>query len=401
MEYLLSILIPTKNRKDYVINCVEEVLECSNEKVQIVVQDNSDNPWKKEEVSKFSSKRFEYYHEFGDISFVENFSKALDKAKGKYVCFIGDDDGIMPQIVDITEWMDKNNVDAVSQNISVTYFWPNEENTVKNSADGLLKIYYANANSTSKVVDRELESLFGTGGLFYLEKSLAKAYHGIVKKEYFDQIKTKTGKYINGLSPDIYASVALSSLISNVYVINYPITISGISPKSGGAASANGSHTGKLADAPHFKGHDNYVWEALVPPIYSVETIWADSAMHAARDMELDNIDDLFCYSYLLKKCKKKYPQFQAEYLEFEKKHPFKFEEFILQYVKHDVVGLVKRILKRLTRKKKDYSEFYCVKDIKSAYLYVQDYLTRQKVNIGDTIISLNNQRRKNAEKVG
>lgn len=400
MEYLLSVLIPTKNRKNYVINCVDEVLECSNEKVQVVVQDNSDNPWKEEEISKFSSSRFEYYHEFGDISFVENFSKALDKAKGKYVCFIGDDDGIMPQIVNVTEWMDKNNIDAVSQNIAVTYFWPNVENTVKNSSNGLLKIYYANTNATTKVVHKELESLFGTGGLFYLERGLAKAYHGIVRKEYFERIKAKKGKYINGLSPDIYVSVALSSLIPNVYVINYPITISGISPKSGGASSANGSHTGKLADAPHFKGHDSYTWEALVPPIYSVETIWADSAMHAARDMELDNVDDLFCYSYLLKKCKEKYPQFKMEYLEFEKQHPFKLGEFILQYMKYDVAGLIRRILKRLSRRKKDYSEFYCVKDIKSAYLYVQDYLTRQKINIDDTIVSLNNQRRKNEKKI-
>lgn len=390
MSYILSILIPTKNRKEYLKKCIDEVLESCSNNVQVVVQDNSDIPWEKSEIRDYIKyANFEYYHESGEISFVDNFSKALDKAKGEYVCFIGDDDGVLPQIENVAEFMKKEDINAVSQNISVTYFWPNDQKAIRNSENGLLRIFYANNRVSKKNTDMELKSLFRTGGQHYLDRGLAKPYHGIVRKAYFEQIKNITGNYINGLSPDIYASVALSSLIKDIYVINFPITISGISPKSGSAASANGSHTGKLKDAPHFKGHQDYIWDDFVPAIYSVETIWADSALHAARDVGFKNVEKHFSYSYLVKVCKKKYPQFSEEYLEFEDRYSYSPMQYFKEFLSYDFLKLIERGLKRVVRKKKDYQTYIGVANIAEAKSKVEQYLKQEKIYIDNTLNGL------------
>ena len=73
-----------------------------------------------------------------------------------------------------------------------------------------------------------------------------------MKKECLEEIRTKTGRYFNGLSPDIYSVVALSLVSKNNVFIDYPFTISGICKTSGSADSATGRHTGKWEDAPHF-----------------------------------------------------------------------------------------------------------------------------------------------------
>ncbi len=386
MSKILSILIPTKNRKEYLLRCIDEVLGACSNNVQVVVQDNSDIPWKNSEIESYKEyANFEYYYEPGEISFVDNFSKALDKAKGEFVSFIGDDDGVLPGIENVAKFMKKEGINAISQNISVTYFWPNDQNAIRNSEKGLLKIFYANNSVVKKSTDMELKSLFRTGGQHYLDRGLAKPYHGIVRKKYFEQIKSITGNYINGLSPDIYASVALSSLIKDVYVINYPITISGISPKSGSAASANGSHTGKLKDAPHFRGHQNYNWDEFVPAIYSVETIWADSALHAARDMGIKNINKYFSQSYLLKICKDKYPQFSEEYMIFEDRYSYSPALYLKEFLRYDFIKKFERGFKRVFRRKKDFQTYIEVSDVAEAKLIVEQYLEQEKIHIENT----------------
>ena len=43
MQYLLSIVIPTRNRQKYALQSVQQIYDVTDDAVQIVVQDNSDD----------------------------------------------------------------------------------------------------------------------------------------------------------------------------------------------------------------------------------------------------------------------------------------------------------------------------------------------------------------------
>lgn len=386
MDYILSILIPTRNRLEYLQSCVEQVLGACSLRVQVVVQDNSDNEWEVARVLEKEHPNFNYYYHKSAVSFVENFSMALTHARGEYFCFIGDDDGVMPAIEQLADRMHIVHADAVSQNIAATYFWPNSQKAIADTETGLLKIFYANNEVRKYATNPELKKLLYTAGQNYLNRGLVKPYHGVVRTKLVERVKDVVGVYIDGLSPDIFISVALSCFVESVYVINYPITISGISPKSGSAASANGSHTGKLNDAPHFTGHKEYTWDKLVPQIYSVETIWADSALHAYRSCSQFNVDSLFCKEYMLQICKSKYSQFSEEINSYKNQYSYNVVNRVKTFISVEICEYLKRMMRRITRRSSDFKKYIGVSNIHEAEIMLSEYLTKNQISFDDTL---------------
>ena len=124
-NYILSIIIPTRNRERYAFDCVMQILESTNSDVQVVIQDNSDTDslYNKFIDSPFLS-RIKYSYSNEVLSFVVNFSNAVSQADGEYVCMIGDDDGINPEIVKFVYWAKENDIEAITPEIRLNYVWP-------------------------------------------------------------------------------------------------------------------------------------------------------------------------------------------------------------------------------------------------------------------------------------
>lgn len=310
MEYiskpLLSILVPTKNRENYAYSVTKQVLSFPYDNIQLIIQNNSDTNKLEVMLSDYKNdKRLKYNYYQGILSTIDNFSQAVAFCDGEYICAIGDDDGINPEIIKIVEWAKQNNIDAIKPGLQFFYVWPESGTSInKQNADNgaitISEITYKVKKSSTKI---ELEKLMGNGCQNYLSRNLVKVYHGIVKRKYIEQIKEITGNYFGGLVPDIYSCIALSSLIKTVVSIDYPLTIAGVCKKSSSADSATGRHTGKFEDAPHFTGHDNYQWAIEVPKFYSVETIWADSGLASVKDMKQKDLLSHFECAALTSKC--------------------------------------------------------------------------------------------------
>jgi glycosyltransferase involved in cell wall biosynthesis len=392
-EFIISIIVPTKNRQEYAAKTAEQILSIKNEKLQLVIQDNSTNNNLEKMLSHLmSDRRIKYNYNPKILSFVDNFELALSIADGKYVCFIGDDDGINPEIIRLAEWANENKINAIKPQLQAVYFWPNaiQKNDSEIKINGFLKI----SNITKKVrisdTSKELRKLLKNGFQDYLSLDLVKLYHGLVSKEALDKVHYITGKYFGGLSPDIYISVALSSIIPKIVCIDYPLTISGICNKSGSADSATGKHTGKLREAPHFIGNQDYVWSSLVPPFYSVETIWADSAISAARNLnvELINFNMYYLTSYCLKNYKD-YTNIIKEHfysVKIKKREKLKLRFYILYF---PLLWFLKRTNRRLKKGKIKLEIFDDVININEAQKKFSSYLLKNDINLNQIIASL------------
>lgn len=308
MSYLLSVIIPTRNRQQYCIAAVKQIISLGLD-IEICVQDNSDKNTLQYEFQNLKNVKYHYYD--GVLSFVNNFSEAVSLASGEYVCMIGDDDGVLPNIISVTRYLKNNDIDAFIPGLNNIYFWPSSNPICEMYRTGCL-IEKKRSNTLTTINPKaELYRLLRHGALNYLDFDLPRLYHGLVKRATLEEIKDKTGYYFGGLTPDIYMAVALSFVTKKVLKVNFPVTIPGICPTSGSSDSATGKHTGELKDAPHFRGHDNYVWESSIPAFYSVETIWAETCVKAIKDFD----SSLMC-SFRLKplynKCLELYPQFSS-----------------------------------------------------------------------------------------
>lgn len=313
-KYLLSIIIPTKNRQEFALSTITQAIVTTNENVQIVVQDNSDNKTLEDMLGDIKKeKRLKYGYTNETLSFVDNFNQAVELADGEYVCIIGDDDGVLPNIIDVVSWASQNDIQAIKPSLDVVYYWPNSNALSENSIDDGVLVVNKIANDKIKKVKpiNEIKKLLRNGCQDYLALDMVKLYHGIVKKDCLERVKNENGKYFKGLSPDIYISVALSLTIDEFFVLDFPVTISGICNKSGSSDSATGKHTGQLEDAPHFIGQKNYTWSEQVPRFYSVETIWGDSALAAITDLKKYDLNKKFNVSFISIYCYLKYPAFR------------------------------------------------------------------------------------------
>jgi glycosyltransferase involved in cell wall biosynthesis len=307
LKPLLSIVIPTRNRFKYVKSTILSILSFEYSKLQLVIQDNSDSDelmcWLNENVS---DDRLKYNYVDSPLSFVHNFDNAINLVTGDYVCLIGDDDGLNPEITNVVEWMSSVNIDSLSTIISANYVWKNSgvpATKFTKVTGGVLSLAKIDFHLFHSDLEKQLDSFFMNGCNDYLKFGLPKLYQGIVKKECLEIVKKITGNYFGGLSPDIYASITISLVAKKVYVTNYPLIISGVCAES--ASIIEGllkKNSKRVEDAPHLRHRGEYEWSTLVPYVYTVETIWADSAiaaikaMHAERFMSKFNIAKLSAY---------------------------------------------------------------------------------------------------------
>jgi len=280
MKPLLSIVIPTRNRQNYAYSSIKSILSINHQSLELIIIDNSDSTKLEKLIENITDKRLVYHYNNNPLSMVHNFNLSMKYVNGKYVCFIGDDDGINTETMKIVEWANENNLDAIIPSNPVTYSWPSPKN------NGEMIIYPFDRKIVKEDVKKNLNLFFKSGAIYYRDYGLPKVYHGVVKKEYFDKVFDKLGYYFGGLSPDIFASIAISTFHpKNVVSIDYPMTIAGTSYESDQTHETDEAKNMQLNNAPHFKNRGPYKWSKYVPSVYSVSSIWAESGIHALEDL--------------------------------------------------------------------------------------------------------------------
>lgn len=289
--YKLSIVVPTKNRYSYLEPLVKLVNGFSDGSIEIVIEDNSDdNTVFLPVLELLASDNLHYYYTPESISVGKNLDNGILHSQGKFVCVIGDDDGVLPSIIDCVDWMEKNEVDAIIPMI-VSYLWPDhDEFTSKRK--GIVSYSPSENKPLVEYLNprEELDNSIKNG--FLNRGKLPICYHGIVSRRVLDDIYSINNQFSPGPSPDIAAGVALSLVVKKYALVNYPIIISGASRQHGGGAYRMKYGAAEIEDVPFLPKNSAQIWEETIPKVWSVETIWPESAIKALRYMGRDDLID-------------------------------------------------------------------------------------------------------------
>jgi glycosyltransferase involved in cell wall biosynthesis len=251
--------------------------------MQLVVEDNSDSDqlrtWLQEGIS---DQRLSYRHSSTPVSMAQNFDRAMTLALGEYVCFIGDDDGVNPEIIDAAQWAKDNDFDALVPSSPISYVWPDLHMTSRGSLRaGEIIIRRFSGAITSPDPDSEmLKCALDAGQNFH---KLPKIYYGIVRRTCMDRVKETTGTYFPGISPDMASAVAVANFAKRICHIDYPLFVPGSSAGSNAGLGGLKKHVGWLRDQPHLPATCERDWSDIVPLFFSVQTIWAEAAVNAMK----------------------------------------------------------------------------------------------------------------------
>jgi hypothetical protein len=279
---LVSVVIPTRGRVEYAAIAISDVLDAAGNETEVVVEDNNETPG---QLSHLLNHRrrilLSYRHESRPRSLSDNFEQAVGRARGRYICVIGDDDTIMSDFEAAANWARRRRLDAVLGSLRHEYVWPSrptgiEGRLVSPGHDGAMR---------NLDVGNAVTRLLTGGGTRYHRYDLPRLYHGIVSRAALLQCRKRAGRFFKPLSPDIYAAVGLSRVVRAAVRVNWPLTLPGASPNSGtvleGKRRAFG---GPLDAAPQTRLETNYIPTHLVPPVYCLDAVWADTAARAVLD---------------------------------------------------------------------------------------------------------------------
>ncbi|MES2794772.1 MAG: glycosyltransferase [Bacteroidota bacterium] len=280
---LLSIVVPTKNRYETLSVLIDSLLMWESHEFELIIQDNSDdNSFIIEFISKYSNDaRIKYFYEGVAMSAIENCDLAVGNSTGKYVTFIGDDDGILKQSIDVVEWMEKNQVDALYCKIGV-YVWPDMKHAVSinNQMNGVL--FEADLKGYLIKVDakEQLEKVVQIGAQDMYK--IPRLYQGVVSRIVLDKLKHLVGTYFPGPVPDMANAIGIIPFVSNYYFTDIPIIVSGQSSKSMSGKNSQRDHQGDIKTEKSLPTNTFENWTPMIPRFWSAPTIWAEAFIKSA-----------------------------------------------------------------------------------------------------------------------
>ncbi len=305
---LLSIIIPTKDRYEYLIPLIQLIHSFESKAIELVIQDNSnENNRIVEFLETLNCDKTKYFHNSCHLSVIENCDLAVSNSTGHFVCFIGDDDGVLPMIVDCCLWMKRKNIDSVYFN-KAKYIWPDLSGKYSFSNNSAT-LKFSTSSVVKKVCSKkELQKVLRLGGAKML--NLPRLYHGIVSRAVLEKVKDKTGSFFPGPSPDMANAVALSLCVKNFYYIGIPIIISGSGVKSTAGQGAKHEHKGRLESKLFLPSDTVQKWTKNIPKFWSGPTIWAESLLKSLS-RSASSMCEEFNYPYLFANCLVFNPEFK------------------------------------------------------------------------------------------
>ena len=306
MGYLLSIIIPTKDRYQYLSKTLVNLSELDSELVEIVVQDNTIiNGEILNLINKINQDNIKYFHESKTLSQTDNSNLALEHATGEYCCYIGDDDTVFPDLLDVVFDLKARNIEACITD-EANFYWPD---VVFEKKRPWLKY------NTKKFKNRFLRSgqilaksmSYGMQDIMYLPR----VYHGIVSKKVLDIIHRKTGTYFPGPSPDMANAVACALEIDEYLYTEKPLILSGVGYTSGAGMGQRGAHKGDLKSGKQLPADAEKMWSHRIPKLWLGYTVWTESAEKSMIAMGHSEILGLINIEAMEAKIFLKYPEYR------------------------------------------------------------------------------------------
>lgn len=244
MTIKYSIVIPTRNRAEYLPYAIQSVLDSERNDIELIVSNNFSTDATPEILSGIEDPRLRVISPNASLPMAGHYEFAISQARGDWLTILGDDDAVMPYIFEsLDRHIDRYpQVDIISS-IRAHYFWEGCDDLYGNSVVGYSSRPNAQIRSTKKDLNAVLK---GYRSCFDMPQIYTTS---IVKRSLYEEIKGRSGGcFYHSIIPDMYSVVALS-LARNEYLrVDEPLFWVGTSNKSMGRSDRI------YRDAEQFKG---------------------------------------------------------------------------------------------------------------------------------------------------
>ena len=278
---VMTLVVPTRERRDYLGFALHTCIRQPVQDMEILVLDNASTDNSKEVVDGIDDPRIAYHRSDRRLSMRDNFERGCDIAKGEIVCFIGDDDGFLPDgIPEVLKLFQDNKIDALSAD-RAHYAWPDLLSGRRNTALIPRRPGFDVFNSRG-----QLRKLLEDDNYY----KLPCIYHGFVRRSLIKEIQRKQGRMFLSSQVDMFSAISLSMEDIRYGFSRTPFVINGGSQRSNGAAHFGG---GGQEEKALWKKEDDVGFLPGFEDCATVGALIVESALRYAAANQAD-IADMF-----------------------------------------------------------------------------------------------------------
>lgn len=245
-----SIIIPTKDRAQYLAQTLRTCSMQNYENLEIIVSDDGSVDDTKEVVmdAAFKDRRIAYVTPGSNVGMKANFEFALSKVKPGYVLALGGDDGLLPYAIEgIRDTILSTGMQLVTWSAPI-YSYANS------STVGSQLILHKKSNSrivnSQNFLERQAQNLSYINDpeipMFYVK--------GVAATQLIDRVKSRSENklFYNCATPDGYSGIVLAGEVDSFAYSGTPFSIYGTSPSSQGLRYLLGDEDSKILSKSFF-----------------------------------------------------------------------------------------------------------------------------------------------------
>lgn len=236
----VSVLIPTRDRLEYLRYAVETVTRQDYDRWELVIADNASQEDMKSFAASLKDPRVRYVRAADPVSVTENWNRALSEATGEYVIMLGDDDCLMPgyfaAIEEIVERFPEP--DAIYSGAKL-FAYPG---VFPDAPEGFVQPYgYADFLTGAPepfLLDSETAKRVVRAAVRFRVRYGFNMQFVTVRRAFIASL-SRQGEFFQSPFPDYYAMNATFLKASRIVADPRPLVVIGVTPKSYGYFHAN------------------------------------------------------------------------------------------------------------------------------------------------------------------
>jgi glycosyltransferase involved in cell wall biosynthesis len=231
---LFSIVLPTRQRHNTLKYAIQTVLDQTYKDFELIVMDNKSTEETRLVVESFADDRIKYHYSEERLTMSENWEKGLSFAEGEFIFFLGDDDGMLPDALEVGARILKDSeVEILSWDRNACfYFW---KDSILDYTQNILSIILTPPRF---MVFDSAEALNRVYNYKASYRSLPMIYSSFIHRDLIYEVMLVHGKYFCHNVPDVYSGIVNAYFSESYLFSSRPLSMAGSSKNSTGASYA-------------------------------------------------------------------------------------------------------------------------------------------------------------------
>jgi glycosyltransferase involved in cell wall biosynthesis len=230
-----SVLLPTRNRLEYLKFAISSVLKQDYNNWEIIVFDNSSEEDIEGYTRSLGDARVKYFKTESFCPVTENWNNAIEKATGDYVIMLGDDDCLLDGYFSkCLSLLEQHNFPDMMYNSALNYVYPE---VMPGAPQGYLMQWgyapFLVGQTNPFILDKCEVRLIVNEILNFTVAVNFGAQHCLISKELITTMQ-QYGKFYQSPYPDYYATTSLLLKANRILAVPFPMVVIGVTPKSFG-----------------------------------------------------------------------------------------------------------------------------------------------------------------------